>query len=50
MPKLMKEYHISSYLVYNIVSFCKMDGKTEPFSWRSVEDELAVRYLENSEV
>ena len=23
----MKEYHISSYLVYNIVSFCKMDGK-----------------------
>ena len=45
----MKEYHISSYLVYNIVSFCKMDGKTEPL-WRSVEDELAVRYLENSEV
>ena len=36
---------ISSYLVYHIVSLCKMGGKAEPFSWRSVEDELAIKYL-----
>ena len=24
-----------------------MAGKGEPFSWRQVEDELAVKYLEN---
>ena len=41
---------ISSYLVYNIVSLGKMTGKAEPFSWRSVEDELAVKYLENLDV
>ena len=35
------------YLVYNIVSLGKMGGKTKPFSWRLVEDELAVKYLEN---
>ena len=50
----MKKYQwkrnkISSYLVYN-VSLGKMGGKAEPFSWRSVEDELAVEYLENSDV
>ena len=47
----MKEYQlkkeqISSYLVYNIVSLGKMARKAQPFSWRSVEDELAVKYLE----
>ena len=31
-------------LVYNIVSLGKMGGNAEPFSWRSVEDELAVKY------
>ena len=41
---------ISSYLVYNIVSLDKMAGKAEPFSRRSVEDELAVKYLENLDV
>ena len=34
----------------NIVSLGKMVGKTEPFSWRSAEDELAVKYLENLDV
>ena len=38
------------YLVYNIASLGKMCGKAEPFSWRSVEDELAVKYLENLDV
>ena len=41
---------ISSYLVYNLVSLGKMAGKVETFSWRSVEDELAVKYLENLDV
>ena len=36
--------------VYNIVSLDKMGGKAGPFSWRSVEDELAVKYLENLDV
>ena len=27
-----------------------MVGKAEPFSWRSVDDELAVEYLENLDV
>ena len=27
-----------------------MGGKAEPFSWRSVEDDLAVKYLENLDV
>ena len=40
----IKKEQISSYLVYNIVSLGRMAGKTEPFSWRSVEDELAVKY------
>ena len=43
----IKKEQISLYLVYNIISFCKMGGKAEPFSWRSVEDELAIKYLEN---
>ena len=44
------------YLVYNIVSLGKMGGKAEPSSWRSVEDDLAVkifrkfRRLENLEL
>ena len=33
-----------------MVRLGKMDGKIESFSWRSVEDELAVKYLENSDV
>ena len=39
----VKKEQISSYLVYNIFSLSKMPGKVEPVSWRSVEDELAVR-------
>ena len=46
----IKKEHISLYLVYNIVSLGKMTGKAEPFSWRSVEDELAVKCLENLDV
>ena len=46
----MKKEQISSYLVYNIVSLGKMGGKAELFSWRSVEDELAVKFLENLDV
>ena len=46
----IKKEQISSYLVYNIVSLSKMAGKAEPFSIRSVEDELAVKYLENLKV
>ena len=46
----IKKKQISSYLVYNIFSLGKMAGKAEPFSWRSVEDELAVKYLENLDV
>ena len=46
----IKKEQISSYLVFNIVSLGKMVGKAEPFSWRSVEDELAVKYLENLDV
>ena len=46
----IKKEQISSYLVYNIVSLGKMAGKAESFSWRSVEDELAVKYLENLDV
>ena len=49
----MKEYQkeqIFSYLVYNIVGLGKIAGKAEPFLWRSVEDELAVKYLENLDV
>ena len=37
-------------VVYNFVSLDKMAGKAEPFSWRSDEDELAVKYLENLDV
>ena len=37
-----------SYLIYNIVSLGKMAGK--PFSWRKVEYELVVKYLENSAI
>ena len=29
----IKKEEISSYLVYNILSFGKMAGKTEPLSW-----------------
>ena len=39
----IKKERISSHLVYNIFSLGKMAGKAETFSWRSVEDELAVR-------
>ena len=46
----IKKEQISSYLVYNIVSLGKMIGKAEPFSCRSVEDELGVKYLENLDV
>ena len=46
----IKKEQISSYLVYNIVSVGKMVGKAEPFSWRSAEDELAVKYLENLDI
>ena len=46
----IKKEQISSYLVWNIVSLGKMSGKEKPFSWRSVEDELAVKYLENLDV
>ena len=46
----IKKEQIFSYLVYNFVSLGKMAGKAEPFSRRSVEDELAVKYLENINV
>ena len=46
----IKREQISSYLVYNIFSLGKMAGKAEPFSRRLVEDELAVKYLENLNV
>ena len=46
----IKKEQIFSYLVYNNVSLGNMGGKAEPFSWRSVEDELAVKYLENLDV
>ena len=42
----VKKEEISSYLVYNI-SLGKMAGNAEPFSWRLVEDEIAVKYLKN---
>ena len=41
---------MSLYLVYIIVRLGKMAGKVEPFSWRSVEDELAVKYLVDLDV
>ena len=40
----MRKKQISSYLVYNIVNLGKMDGKAEPFSWRSFRK---FRRLEN---
>ena len=46
----IEKKQISSYLVYNIISLGKIAGKVEPFSWRSVEDELTVKYLENLDV
>ena len=46
----IKKEKFPSYVVYNIVSLGKMTGKAEPFSWRSVEDKLAVKYLENLDV
>ena len=46
----IKTEQISSYLVYNIVSSGKMAGKVEPFSWRSVADELAVKCSVNLDV
>ena len=46
----IKKEKISLCLVYTIVSLGKMGGKAEPFSWRSVEDEFAVKYLENLDV
>ena len=46
----IKKEQFSSYLVYNIVSLGKMPGKVELFSWRSVEGELAVKYIENLDV
>ena len=45
-----KTEQISLHLVDNIVSSGKMAGKPEPFSWRSAEDEHAVKYLENLDV
>ena len=41
----MKKEKNSSQLIYNIFNLGKMAGK--PFSWRSVEYELVVKYLEN---
>ena len=35
------------------LQYCRFEQdswKAEPFSWRSVEDELAVKYLENLDV
>ena len=46
----IKKEQISSYPIFNIVSLGKMGGKVERFSWRSVEDELAVKYLQNLDV
>ena len=46
----IKKEQISSYPIYNIASLRKMAGKPEPFSWRSVEDKLAVKYLDNLDV
>ena len=43
----VKKEERSSYLVYNIISLGKMAGNAEPFSWRLVEDEIAVKYLKN---
>ena len=45
-----KKGTITFVLSLNIVSLGKMTGKAEPFSWRSVEDKLAVKYLENFDV
>ena len=39
----IKKEQISLYLIYNIVSLGRIGGKAEPFSWRLVEDELAVK-------
>ena len=46
----VKKEQISLYLVYSIFSLGKMAGKAENFSWRSGEDELVVKYLENVDV
>ena len=47
----MKEYQQKGILFFvHSLQYCQFgqDGrKGEPFSWRSVEDELAVKYLEN---
>ena len=50
MKESIKKEQISSCLVYNIASLGNMAGKAEPFSWRSVEDEFAIKYLENLDV
>ena len=46
----IKKEQTSSYLVSSKVSLGKMAGEAEPFSWRSAEDELAVKYLENLDI
>ena len=40
-------FHKVILLIYNTVNLSMMAGKTEPFSGRSVEDELVIQYLEN---
>ena len=45
--RISKKEEISSYLVYNIFNLGNLAGKAEPFSWKKVEYELVVKYLEN---
>ena len=42
-----KKLKFSSYSIDNIVSLEKMTGKIETVSWRQVEYEYEVKYLEN---
>ena len=46
----IKKEQISLYQVYSIVSIGKMARKAENISWRSGEDDLTVKYLENLDV
>ena len=43
----VKKEKNSSKLIYNIISFSMMAGKTDFFQEKQVEYELAVKYLEN---
>ena len=36
---------ISTHLIYNVFSLSKISEKTEAFSWRKLEYELAAKYL-----